>query len=275
VSLGFLRARPRDPHLVFRLHACVGRDAFDRLLPPKPNNGEHSRLVCSRRLLRGLRLVLAREGWDPSIASELALGEEHRGAWGRSTRQGRGTVRFTTHSALRRTGLACAGRYQHPCARLDRASDISVASLARASCDMRDTPARAAKAASAAAHREVRCGLRDPRCLPSVRTASNSVWRRTPFGGGAFRCRADVNLCRSRGAHVMRIAPLRLLRRSSRASRPPRFHAGFVWRARSPFTRIRRTRERFRPSPVPMCASLDQAPAYRLLQHERRVSTIA
>jgi len=133
------------------------RDAFDRLLPPKPINGEHPRLVCSRLVFRGSRLVPARQGWDPSIAFALALeGSTERLGAARCSKAGEPCVSRRAAS-LRRTGLFPAGRSRHPRVKLDRASDISVASLASMRRATRgDMPARAAKIASAAQHREVR-----------------------------------------------------------------------------------------------------------------------
>jgi len=72
-SPGFLRARSRDPRRVFRLDACVDRDAFDRLLPPKPLTASTHVSCVPSFFFRGLRLVLAREGWDPQRLSSVAL----------------------------------------------------------------------------------------------------------------------------------------------------------------------------------------------------------
>lgn len=60
--------------------------------------------------------------------------------------------------------------------------------------------------------------------------------RRTPRGGGPFRDRADVNVLRSRGAHVMRITALRVT-----AVLPSSRSRG-----------SRRAPEGFRPSSTPM-----------------------
>lgn len=137
---------------------AYGRDAFDRLLPPEPLTAStHVSCVPGFFSEAFASCSLERVGTLRSL-SELALREEHRGAWGRSMQQGRGTVRFTTRGfASADRARARAGRYRHPRVQLDRASDISVASLASMRRATRgDMPARAAKIASAALHREVR-----------------------------------------------------------------------------------------------------------------------
>jgi len=178
---------------------------------------------------------------------ELALEEEHREAWGRSMQQGRGTVRFTTR------GFASADQARGARGVVGTRAVSMIEPLTSLSppgpgCAARLRNTGRGPPRSLSTRRAVkRARVRDPRCLPSVRIASNCVWRRTPFGGGAFQCRADVNLRRWRGAHVMRIAPLRLLRRSSLPARPPRFDAGSSRFARLPFTRIRTRTRGFAP----------------------------
>jgi len=93
------------------------RDAFDRLLPPKPIYGEHPRLVCSRLVFRGLRLVLARQGWDPSIAFRARARRQQREAWDRSMQQGRGTVRFTTRGFASADRALSRGAFSAPARR--------------------------------------------------------------------------------------------------------------------------------------------------------------
>lgn len=55
---GFLRARPRASRLALQLPERRDHDASNRRLPPEPDC-EHSRLVCSRLVFGGFRLLLA------------------------------------------------------------------------------------------------------------------------------------------------------------------------------------------------------------------------